>query len=61
MFPEPKIIFLTQESSSDVVQEALALGGQGYIVKAMAGSKLLGAVEAVLSGRTFVSGSDDDR
>jgi DNA-binding NarL/FixJ family response regulator len=61
VFPEPKIIFLTQESSSDVEQEALGLGAQGYVVKAMAGSKLLAAVEAVLSGRTFVSGSDGDR
>jgi len=54
LVPEPKIIFLTQESSSDVVQEALGLA-QGYVVKATAGSKLLAAVEAVLRGKTFVS------
>ena len=56
--PELKIIFLTQESSAGVVQEALSLGAQGYVVKAMAASKLLAAVEAVLAGRTFVSGTD---
>jgi DNA-binding NarL/FixJ family response regulator len=54
LIPESKIIFLTQESSSDVVQEALGLA-QGYVVKATAGSKLLAAVEAVLRGKTFVS------
>jgi DNA-binding NarL/FixJ family response regulator len=47
---ESKIIFLTQESSSDVVQEALRLGGRGYVTQAKA-HDLLAAVEAVFSGR----------
>jgi len=59
--PEPKIIFLSQESSADVVQEALSLGAQGYVVKAMAAGKLLTAVEAVLQGETVVSGTDGNR
>jgi hypothetical protein len=54
--PESKILFISQESSVDVVQEALALGALGYVVKAHAGSELLAAVEAVLEGRQFVSG-----
>jgi DNA-binding NarL/FixJ family response regulator len=58
LVPQLKIIFLTQESSADVVQEALSLGAQGYVVKALAASKLLTAVEAVLLGKTFVSGTD---
>src|SRR6266403_1640610 len=33
LVPESKVIFLTQESSVDVVQEALSLGAQGYVVK----------------------------
>jgi DNA-binding NarL/FixJ family response regulator len=53
--PEYKILFVSQESSADVVQEALALGALGYVVKAHAGSELLAAVEAVLQGRQFVS------
>jgi DNA-binding NarL/FixJ family response regulator len=52
---ESKILFLSQESSVDVVQEALALGALGYVVKAHAGSELLAAVAAVLDGRVFVS------
>lgn len=55
--PESKIIFVSLESSADVVQEALSLGAQGYVVKARAGGELLTAVEAVLSGKTFVSSS----
>jgi DNA-binding NarL/FixJ family response regulator len=53
--PSAKIIFLTQESSEDVVQEALSLGALGYVVKTRAGSDLLAAVEAVLAGKQYVS------
>ena len=53
--PESKILFVSQESSADVVQEAVALGALGYVVKAHAGSELLPAVEAVLEGRQFIS------
>ncbi len=53
--PKSKILFMSQESSADVVQVALALGALGYVVKAQAGSELLPAVEAVLQGRQFVS------
>jgi CheY-like chemotaxis protein len=54
--PEPKILFVSQESSADVVQEALSLGALGYVVKAHAGSELLAAVGAVLEDRQFISG-----
>ncbi len=53
--PESKILFVSQESSADVVQEALCLGALGYVVKEHAGSELLAAVKAVLEGRQFVS------
>ena len=54
--PRSKILFLSQESSVDAVQEALSLGAQGYVVKAHAGSELVPAMEAVLQGHQFVSG-----
>jgi DNA-binding NarL/FixJ family response regulator len=53
--PETKIIFVSQESSADFVQEARRLGAWGYVVKTRAGSELLAAVEAVLLGKQFVS------
>ena len=53
--PECKILFMSQESSADVAQEAFSLGAMGYVVKAHAGSELLAAVEAVCQGRRFVS------
>jgi DNA-binding NarL/FixJ family response regulator len=53
--PKSKILFLSQESSADVVREALSFGAMGYVVKADAGNELLAAAEAVRQGRRFVS------
>jgi DNA-binding NarL/FixJ family response regulator len=55
LVPESKVIFLTQESSADVLQEALRIGAWGYVVKLGAETELLTAVEAVISGKRFVS------
>jgi DNA-binding NarL/FixJ family response regulator len=52
--PQSKILFLSQESSADVVQEALGTGAHGYIVKTDARSELLIAVNTVLRGDRFV-------
>jgi DNA-binding NarL/FixJ family response regulator len=43
--PESKIVFLSQESSADVIEEALNSGGTGYVVKTNAGSELLDAIK----------------
>jgi DNA-binding NarL/FixJ family response regulator len=53
--PKSKILFVSQESSPDVVQEAFRLGALGYVVKTHAGSELLAAVESVRQDRRFVS------
>jgi DNA-binding NarL/FixJ family response regulator len=53
--PQSKILFVSQESSPDVVEEALSLGPAGYVVKAYAASELLAAVEAVRQGKRFIS------
>jgi DNA-binding NarL/FixJ family response regulator len=49
--PNSKILFVSQESSADVVQEAFRLGALGYVAKTQAGIELLAAVEAVCQGR----------
>ena len=53
--PEAKIVFVSQESFSDIVQEALGLGAAGYVVKARAGEELSTAVESIRLGKQFVS------
>jgi DNA-binding NarL/FixJ family response regulator len=55
LVPKSKILFLSQESSDDVVHEAFSLGARGYVVKIQAGSELVAAVETVLQGKQFVS------
>jgi DNA-binding NarL/FixJ family response regulator len=53
--PASKIIFVSQESSCEVVQEALNVRAWGYVVKTRAAIDLLAAVDAVLEDRHFVS------
>jgi len=55
--PESKIIFLSQESSADVVEEALSLGARGYVVKTRVASDLLPAVEAAVMEKQFIASS----
>lgn len=52
--PSSKILFVTQESSAEVVQEAFSLGAKGYMLKCDA-AQLLEAVHSVLEGERFVS------
>ena len=58
LVPESKIIFLSQESSADVVQGAFDVGAWAYVVKERAGSELLAAVDAAISGERFVSSAE---
>jgi DNA-binding NarL/FixJ family response regulator len=55
--PKSKILFLSENRSWDIVEEALRTGGGGYVVKSDAAGELLPAVEAVLKGNRFVSAS----
>jgi DNA-binding NarL/FixJ family response regulator len=55
-----RIIFLTQESSPEVVREAFNLGAWGYIMKAQAGVELLPAVEVVSRGERFMNDNNDN-
>ena len=55
--PKSKILFLSQETSPDVVLAALGTGACGYVAKSDAGSELLSAVNAALKGEVFVSRS----
>jgi DNA-binding NarL/FixJ family response regulator len=53
--PQSKIVFVSQESSADVIEEAMNSGALGYVVKAHAATDLLAAVGAVRERRMFVS------
>jgi DNA-binding NarL/FixJ family response regulator len=53
--PTPKILFCSENSSADIVEEALATGARGYVLKSDAASDLMPAVTSVLGGVRFVS------
>jgi DNA-binding NarL/FixJ family response regulator len=55
--PTSKILFVSENRSRDIAEEALSNGAGGYVVKADAGSELLTAIKAVLEGRRFISAS----
>jgi DNA-binding NarL/FixJ family response regulator len=55
--PQSRILFLTQEFSSNVVSEAFSLGARGYIVKMDASQDMLLGIDAVMKGKKFVSAS----
>ncbi len=54
--PESKILFVSQNLDVEVVRTALGAGGLGYVVKSDAEADLLAGIEAVMSGKRFVSG-----
>jgi DNA-binding NarL/FixJ family response regulator len=55
--PNSKILFVSQESSADIVQAALETGAKGYVVKVDARTELIAALDAVLQGQTYLSKS----
>ena len=55
--PHARLLFMSQESSSDIVRKALSVGAHGYIHKLSAGTDLLPAIDAVLHDQRFVSSS----
>lgn len=55
LLPDSKILFITQESSTEIIQEAILLGASGYVFKSLASADLLTAVQAVLDGKKFFS------
>jgi CheY-like chemotaxis protein len=58
--PHSKILFVSQESSADIVQAALETGAQGYVCKIDAPSELLTALETIFLGRKYRSKSVAD-
>jgi DNA-binding NarL/FixJ family response regulator len=51
--PATHILILTMHYSQQVVQEVLAVGARGFLLKSDAGRDLITAVEAVQHNRTF--------
>jgi DNA-binding response OmpR family regulator len=57
LVPHARLLFMSQESSPDIVRKAFSVGANGYMHKPGAGTDLLPAIDAVLSGQRFLSSS----
>jgi DNA-binding NarL/FixJ family response regulator len=55
--PASKILFVSENRSLDIVEEALSTGASGYVLKADSATELLAAVGAILQGKQFMSAS----
>ena len=53
--PTSKILFVSENRSLDIAEEALEAGGGGYVVKSDAAKELLPAINAILEGKRFIS------
>lgn len=54
--PHSRIVFLSQDTSPELVEEAVELGVSGYVFKSEAETNLFAAIDAVLDGKQFFSG-----
>jgi len=52
--PESKILFVSGNSSWDIVQEGVSTGAGGYVFKSDVGSELVTAVNTILRGEKFI-------
>ena len=55
LVPHARLLFVSLETSPDIVRHALGLGAHGYVQKISAATDLLPAIDAVIAGRRFVS------
>jgi DNA-binding NarL/FixJ family response regulator len=55
--PDSKILFVSENRSPDIAEEALGTGAGGYVLKSDAATELLPAIKAVLEGKRFISAS----
>lgn len=53
--PNSRILFVSENHSSEIAEEGLRIGASGYVLKSEAGTELLVAVRAVIEGKQFVS------
>jgi CheY-like chemotaxis protein len=55
--PASKILFVSENRSAGIAEEALSTGAGGYVVKSDAAGELLPAVDTLLKGKRFLSAS----
>lgn len=52
---ESRVVFLTMHAEPKLAAEALRLGAKAFVLKQSSGSELIGAIDAVLQGQTYLT------
>ena len=52
---ETKVIILSFHNDEDIFRAALSAGAKGYLLKESAMDEIVGAIQAVLAGKTYLS------
>jgi DNA-binding NarL/FixJ family response regulator len=55
LVPSAKVLFLSQNNDREIANAVIGDRTLGYVLKADAGSELLPAIEAIISGEGFIS------
>jgi DNA-binding NarL/FixJ family response regulator len=55
--PNSKILFVSENRSPEIAEEALNAGGKGFVLKSDSGRELLPAIKTVLEDKRFISAS----
>jgi DNA-binding NarL/FixJ family response regulator len=50
----PKVLFISENRSPVIAREALACGGDGYLVKTDLGGELVPAIKTIMAGGRFI-------
>lgn len=60
MFPQTRILLVTQHNSEQSIRDALEAGASGYVMKDTSNNELMTAVRSVLDGKVYLSPSLSD-
>lgn len=54
-YPGVKVLVLTMHNNQEYLQEAMAAGAEGFLLKEGADTELVGAIEKILNGEIYVT------
>lgn len=54
-YPEVKVLILTMHDKKEYLQEAMAAGAEGFVLKEGADTELNGAIKKILQGGTYIT------
>lgn len=55
LYPAVKVLILTMHNNKEYLQEAMAAGAEGFLLKEGTDTELVGAIEKILNGETYIT------